>query len=96
MSEKGPTLRYRKRTVARISAAETPVLEMGRNLKNNDSREIIPAIGACSTSNGNFLKLSTATPLANECSIEVSVLEAELTVAHNLAGLQHIKTTEEF
>ena len=36
------------------------------------------------------------TPLANECSIDVSDLEAELSVAHNLVGLPHINTTEDF
>ena len=33
MSEKGPSLGYRKLTVAKISAAETPVLEIGRIVK---------------------------------------------------------------
>ena len=34
MSEKDPSLRQRKWTVAKIYAIEAPVLEMGRRLKN--------------------------------------------------------------
>ena len=33
MSEKGTSLGYRKLTVVKITAAETPMLEMGRILK---------------------------------------------------------------
>ena len=38
MSEKEPSLGYRKLMVAKIFAAETPVLEMGRILKLQSNR----------------------------------------------------------